>query len=129
MAGLRTSTFARGARLAALPTMYAGRTAFGVAKKVGGAPAEAVANVIVSYRLRAAFQIGSLFSLVFGVQDVARVESGLMVLPNSHNCAARGNLRRFVEPDSLDELAACGLKENGQHEPAEAALTVLRAKL
>ena len=42
MAGLRTSTFVRGARLAALPTMYATRTAVGVAKKVGGAPAEAV---------------------------------------------------------------------------------------
>lgn len=46
MAGLRTSTLVRGARLAALPTMYVGRTAFGVAKKVGGAPAEAVANEI-----------------------------------------------------------------------------------
>lgn len=46
MAGLRTSTFVRGARLAALPTMYAGRTALGVAKKVGGAPAEAVANEV-----------------------------------------------------------------------------------
>ena len=42
MAVLRTSTFVRGARLAALPTMYAGRTALGAAKKVGGAPAEAV---------------------------------------------------------------------------------------
>jgi predicted unusual protein kinase regulating ubiquinone biosynthesis (AarF/ABC1/UbiB family) len=46
VAGLRTSTFVRGARLAALPTMYAGRTAFGVARKVGGAPAEAVASEI-----------------------------------------------------------------------------------
>ena len=46
MAGLRTSTFVRGARLAALPTMYAGRTAVGVARKVGGAPAEAVASQI-----------------------------------------------------------------------------------
>ena len=46
MAGLRTSTFVRGARLAALPTMYAGRTALGAAKKVGGAPAEAVATEI-----------------------------------------------------------------------------------
>ena len=46
MAVLRTSTFVRGARLAALPTMYAGRTALGAAKKVGGAPAEAVANEV-----------------------------------------------------------------------------------
>ncbi|MCU1594513.1 MAG: hypothetical protein JWO12_1905 [Frankiales bacterium] len=46
MAVLRTSTFVRGARLAALPTMYAGRTALGAAKKVGGAPAEAVATEI-----------------------------------------------------------------------------------
>jgi predicted unusual protein kinase regulating ubiquinone biosynthesis (AarF/ABC1/UbiB family) len=46
VAGLRTSTFVRGARLAALPTMYAGRTALGAAKKVGGAPAEAVASEI-----------------------------------------------------------------------------------
>lgn len=44
--GLRTSTFVRGARLAALPTMYAGRTALGAAKKVGGAPAEAVATEV-----------------------------------------------------------------------------------
>ncbi len=43
---LRTSTFLRGAKLAALPTMYAGRTALGAAKKVGGAPAEAVATEI-----------------------------------------------------------------------------------
>src|SRR6476469_6147491 len=46
VAGLRTSTFVRGARLAALPTMYAGRTALGAAKKVGGAPAEAVATEV-----------------------------------------------------------------------------------
>ena len=46
MAVLRTSTFVRGARLAALPTMYAGRTALGAARKVGGAPAEAVATEI-----------------------------------------------------------------------------------
>lgn len=46
MSVLRTSTFIRGARLAALPTMYAGRTALGAAKKVGGAPAEAVAGEI-----------------------------------------------------------------------------------
>jgi predicted unusual protein kinase regulating ubiquinone biosynthesis (AarF/ABC1/UbiB family) len=46
VAGLRTSTLLRGARLAALPTMYAGRTALGVAKKAGGAPAEAVATEI-----------------------------------------------------------------------------------
>jgi predicted unusual protein kinase regulating ubiquinone biosynthesis (AarF/ABC1/UbiB family) len=46
MATLRTSTFIRGAKLAALPTMYAGRTALGAAKKVGGAPAEAVATEI-----------------------------------------------------------------------------------
>jgi predicted unusual protein kinase regulating ubiquinone biosynthesis (AarF/ABC1/UbiB family) len=44
--GLRTSTLVRGARLAALPTMYAGRTALGAAKKVGGAPAEAVATEV-----------------------------------------------------------------------------------
>jgi predicted unusual protein kinase regulating ubiquinone biosynthesis (AarF/ABC1/UbiB family) len=43
---LRTSTLFRGARLAALPTMYAGRTALGAAKKVGGAPAEAVATEV-----------------------------------------------------------------------------------
>ena len=46
MSVLRTSTFVRGARLAALPTMYAGRTALGAAKKVGGAPAEAVATEV-----------------------------------------------------------------------------------
>src|SRR3954462_662407 len=46
VAALRTSTFVRGARLAALPTMYAGRAALGVAKKVGGAPAEAVATEV-----------------------------------------------------------------------------------
>jgi predicted unusual protein kinase regulating ubiquinone biosynthesis (AarF/ABC1/UbiB family) len=44
--GLRTSSLVRGARLAALPGMYAGRTAFGVARKVGGAPAEAVASEV-----------------------------------------------------------------------------------
>jgi predicted unusual protein kinase regulating ubiquinone biosynthesis (AarF/ABC1/UbiB family) len=43
---LRTSTLVRGARLAALPTMYAGRTALGAARKVGGAPAEAVATEV-----------------------------------------------------------------------------------
>jgi predicted unusual protein kinase regulating ubiquinone biosynthesis (AarF/ABC1/UbiB family) len=43
---LRTSTIVRGARLAALPTMYAGRTALGAAKRVGGAPAEAVATEV-----------------------------------------------------------------------------------
>ena len=46
MSGLRTSTLVRGARLAALPGMYAGRTALGAAKKVGGAPAEAVASEV-----------------------------------------------------------------------------------
>ncbi|MGZ6827013.1 MAG: AarF/UbiB family protein, partial [Mycobacteriales bacterium] len=46
MSVLRTSTLVRGARLAALPTLYAGRTALGAAKKVGGAPAEAVAQDI-----------------------------------------------------------------------------------
>ena len=46
MAALRTNTLLRGARLAALPGMYAGRTALGVVKKVGGAPAEAVAEQV-----------------------------------------------------------------------------------
>jgi len=46
VSGLRTSTLVRGARLAALPSMYAGRTALGAAKKVGGAPAEAVASEV-----------------------------------------------------------------------------------
>jgi predicted unusual protein kinase regulating ubiquinone biosynthesis (AarF/ABC1/UbiB family) len=46
LSGLRTSTLVRGARLAALPGMYAGRTALGAAKKVGGAPAEAVASEV-----------------------------------------------------------------------------------
>jgi predicted unusual protein kinase regulating ubiquinone biosynthesis (AarF/ABC1/UbiB family) len=46
VAALRTSSLIRGARLAALPAAYAGRTALGVGKKVGGAPAEAVATEI-----------------------------------------------------------------------------------
>ncbi len=46
MALLRTSTFVRGAKMAALPAAYAGRTALGVGRRVGGAPAEAVATEI-----------------------------------------------------------------------------------
>ncbi|MEI6230838.1 MAG: AarF/UbiB family protein, partial [Actinomycetes bacterium] len=43
MTDLPRRAFTRGAKLAALPLGYAGRTAVGVGKRVGGKPAEAVA--------------------------------------------------------------------------------------
>ncbi len=46
MSDLPRRAITRGARLAALPIGYAGRTALGVGKRVGGKPAEAVANEI-----------------------------------------------------------------------------------
>ncbi len=46
MTDLPRRAFTRGARLAALPIGYAGRTALGVGKRVGGKPAEAVASEI-----------------------------------------------------------------------------------
>src|SRR5436189_4335324 len=39
---MRRSTLGRGAKLATLPIGFAGRTALGVGKRVGGKPAEAV---------------------------------------------------------------------------------------
>lgn len=43
---MRRSTIGRGAKLASLPIGFAGRTALGVGKRVGGKPAEAVFNEI-----------------------------------------------------------------------------------
>ena len=46
MTDLPRRAISRSARLAALPLGYAGRTAVGFGKKVGGKPAEAVASEI-----------------------------------------------------------------------------------
>jgi predicted unusual protein kinase regulating ubiquinone biosynthesis (AarF/ABC1/UbiB family) len=43
---MRRSTLGRGAKLATLPIGFAGRTALGVGKRVGGKPAEAVFSEI-----------------------------------------------------------------------------------
>jgi predicted unusual protein kinase regulating ubiquinone biosynthesis (AarF/ABC1/UbiB family) len=47
----------RGAKLASLPLGYAGRTALGLGKRVGGAPAEAVANDIANRTAAQLFQV------------------------------------------------------------------------
>jgi predicted unusual protein kinase regulating ubiquinone biosynthesis (AarF/ABC1/UbiB family) len=47
----------RGAKLAALPLGYAGRTAVGLGRRVGGAPAEAVANDIAMRTAAQLFQV------------------------------------------------------------------------
>ena len=46
MTDLPRKGIARGARLAALPLGYAGRTAMGFGKRLGGAPAEMVLNEV-----------------------------------------------------------------------------------
>lgn len=56
MSDLPRKAITRGARLAALPLGYAGRTAVGIGKRVGGAPAEAVTAEIVARTADQLFQ-------------------------------------------------------------------------
>lgn len=57
MTDLPRRAVTRGAKLAALPLGYAGRTAIGLGKRVGGAPAEAVANDIATRTAEQLFQV------------------------------------------------------------------------
>lgn len=57
------SAFARGARLASLPVGFAGRTALGVGRRIGGAPADAV---LTEVQRRTAEQIFSVLGQLKG---------------------------------------------------------------
>ncbi|MEO6821208.1 MAG: AarF/ABC1/UbiB kinase family protein, partial [Candidatus Nanopelagicales bacterium] len=57
MTDLPRRAITRGAKLAALPLGYAGRTAVGLGRRVGGAPAEAVANDIAMRTAAQLFQV------------------------------------------------------------------------
>jgi predicted unusual protein kinase regulating ubiquinone biosynthesis (AarF/ABC1/UbiB family) len=60
---LPVGAFARGAKLAALPVGFAGRTALGMGKRIGGAPAEAV---VTEVQRRTAEQVFSVLGQLKG---------------------------------------------------------------
>lgn len=57
MTGIPRRTFTRSAKIAGLPLSYAGRKAVGVGKRIGGAPAEAVAAEVRSLTAEQMFRV------------------------------------------------------------------------
>ncbi|MEQ6900498.1 AarF/ABC1/UbiB kinase family protein [Nocardioides sp. YIM 152588] len=108
MADLPRKAAARTARLAALPLGYAGRTALGFGKRLGGAPAEAVLTEVQQRTAEQLFR--TLGELKGGAMKVGQALSVLeAALPEELAAPYRENLTRLQ--DSAPPMATQTVRE------------------
>ena len=113
MTDLPRKAAARTARLAALPLGFAGRTALGVGKRIGGAPAEAVATEVQQRTAEQLFR--TLGDLKGGAMKMGQALSILeSALPEDLAAPYRAHLTRLQ--DSAPPMAAATVHNVLSHE-------------
>ena len=96
MADLPVRALGRGARMAAVPLGHAGRAALGVGKRIGGAPAEAVAAELQARTAEQIFRV--LGELKGGAMKVGQAMSIFeAALPEDVAAPYRATLTRLQE--------------------------------